>query len=320
MDDGARQATRPWRTTPFQPSTAVAGEGSSLPVAGVVLLVALTVTWGLNWPMMKLALAEIPPWTFRMFCLMVGGSTLLLLARASGGGVVVPPGHLPQLALVSVFNITGWHLLSAYALLLTGSGRASIIGYTMPLWASVLSVLVLRAHITSRQVIALALGMAALALLVGQDIGRVGAAPVGALLMIGAALSWAVGTVLIKKYTWGGISVMALTGWQQLLGGLPIVVGWWLFEPWPDLGALSLPAALGLAYAIFVAMIFCHTAYFKLVSLLPAHVAAISVLGVPVVGVVSSALIVAEPVGLAEAGALVLVVSGLFMLIRTQRD
>jgi drug/metabolite transporter (DMT)-like permease len=177
-------------------------------------------------------------------------------------------------------------------------------------------VLVLGAQPTLRQGLALLLGMAALVLLIGKDLAVVGAAPVGALLMAGAALSWAIGTVLVKKFAWDGMAVMALTGWQQLIGGAPIVLGWWLLEPLPDLAALSLPAGIGLAYAVFVAMIFCHTAYFKLVSLLPAHVAAISVLAVPVVGVVSSAWLLGEPVGLAEAAALALVVSGLFLLIR----
>ena len=114
--------------------------GESLAPAGIVLLVALTITWGVNWPMMKLALAEVPPWTFRSLCLMIGGSALLILARASGAPMTVPRRLLPALALVSLFNITGWHLFSAYALLHTGSGRAAIIGYTMPLWASLLSI------------------------------------------------------------------------------------------------------------------------------------------------------------------------------------
>jgi drug/metabolite transporter (DMT)-like permease len=289
-----------------------------LSLAGIALLITLTITWGLNWPLMKLALLEIPPWTFRSLCLMGGSSVLLTLALASGGRVRLPRRRVPVLALVSLFNITGWHLFSAYALLDTGAGRASIIGYTMPLWAALLSVWVLHARVTALQVIALALGMAALALLIGDDLRRLGEAPRGALLMVGAALSWAIGTVLVKKLDWGGLSVLALTGWQQLLGGLPIVLGWWLLEPFPDLGALSPAAVLGLSYAILVAMVFCHTTYFKLVSLLPAHVAAISVLGVPVVGVVSSALIIGEPVGTAEIGALILVVGGLFLLIRSQ--
>ena len=301
------------------------GDGSLVPVgsdaaalssAGIALLVTLTITWGLNWPMMKLALQEVQPWAFRSLCLMIGGSALLALTRASGGPVRFPIERLALLALVALFNITGWHLFSAYALLNTGSGRAAIIGYTMPLWASLLSVFVLGARPTLRQLVALLLGMVGLLLLVTRDLALVGGSPVGALLMLGAALSWAVGTVLVKKFAWGDMPVTALTGWQQLIGGLPIVVGWWLLEPLPDLGRLSLPAAIGLAYAIFVAMIFSHTAYFKLVSLLPAHVAAISVLAVPVVGVVSSAWLLTEPVGAAEVTALTLVVGGLFLLIR----
>jgi drug/metabolite transporter (DMT)-like permease len=288
----------------------------TLAPAGIVLLIALTITWGLNWPMMKLALTEVPPWTFRSLCLMIGGSILLALARASGGPVAVPKSQLPALAWVSLFNITGWHLFSAYAVLNTGAGRAAIIGYTMPLWASVLGIWVLHTRPTARQGAALLLGMGALVLLMANDFGAVGATPTGALLMLGAAICWAIGTVLVKKFAWDGLTVTALTGWQQLLGGAPIVIGWWLLEPVPDLAALSLPAALGLAYAVLVAMVFCQTAYFKLLSLLPAHVAAISVLPVPVVGVVSSAMILGEPVGPGEIMALALVVGGLFLLVR----
>ena len=127
-------AARP-QPRPSKPPRGPAPADRSRPGA-IVLLVALTITWGVNWPMMKLALLEVPPWTFRSLCLMVGGGALLILARAAGTPMSVPRRLLPALALVSLFNITGWHLFSAYALLHTGSGRAAIIGYTMPLWAS----------------------------------------------------------------------------------------------------------------------------------------------------------------------------------------
>jgi drug/metabolite transporter (DMT)-like permease len=285
-------------------------------LAAIALLAALTVTWGLNWPMMKLAVQEVPPWTFRALCVTVGGGALLALTRLTGAPVLFPPRHLPGLMLVGLFNVTAWHLLSAYALLHTGGGRAAIVGYTMPIWASMLSVLVLHERIGARQVVALALGMAGLALLLGQDLGRLGAAPIGVLLMLGAALGWATGTILIKRFSWRGMPIMALTGWQLLIGGVPIVIGWWLWEPVPDLTALSLPSAIGLAYAVLVAMIFCQTTYFKIVTLVPANVAAMAVMGVPVVGVLSSAWILGERVGPIEIAALVLVVGGLSVLIR----
>jgi drug/metabolite transporter (DMT)-like permease len=283
---------------------------------GIAFVATLTVTWGLNWPMMKLAVQEVPPWTFRSFCVVVGGGALLAITWLSGGRVALPTRLVRPLMLVALFNITGWHLFSAYALLHTGSGRAAIIGYTMPIWAAMLSVLVLHERIGPRRIMALALGMAGLAVLLGQDLGQFGAAPIGVLLMLGAAMSWAVGTILMKRFAWDPMPVMALAGWQLLIGGVPIVIGWWLLEPVPDLGALSLPAVVGLAYAVLVAMIFCQTAYFKMVTLVPANVAAMAVMAVPVVGVLSSAWILGEPVGPIEAAALVLVVGGLFLLLR----
>jgi len=284
--------------------------------AGVLLLVVLSIAWGLNWPMMKLALQDIPVWTFRTLCLMLGGSTLLILTRLSGHVVALPRDRLGALAFVSLFNITGWHLCSAYGLLNIGSGRAAIIGYTMPLWTSLFSVLILKTSPTGRQLLALMFGMVALATLIGEDLRVVGGAPLGVLFMTMAALNWGLGTILVKKFDWGGMSVMALTGWQQLIGGIPIVIGWLLLEPVPDLADIGWPALIGLGYAIFVAMVFCHTAYFKLVSWLPAHVAAMGVLAVPVVGVVSSAWILGERVGLGELLALALVVSSLFLLVK----
>ncbi len=284
--------------------------------AGILLLITLSFAWGLNWPMMKLALQDIPVWTFRTLCLMLGGSTLLLLTRLSGHAVALPRDRLAALAFVSLFNITGWHLCSAYGLLNTGSGRAAIIGFTMPLWASLFSVLILKTKPTGRQLLALMFGMAALVTLIGEDLRAVGGAPIGVLFMTLAALNWGLGTILVKKFDWGDMSVMALTGWQQLIGGIPIVIGWLLLEPMPDLASVGWPALIGLGYAIFVAMVFCHTAYFKLVSWLPAHVAAMGVLAVPVVGVVSSAWILGEAVGLGELLALALVVSSLFLLIK----
>lgn len=293
---------------------------NALPKSGILLLIALTITWGLNWPMMKLSLQDIPVWTFRSLCLMIGGSTLLLLTRLSGHAISFPRKRFAMLAFVAVFNVTGWHICSAYGLLHTGGGRAAIIGYTMPLWTSIFGALILGTKPNSRQMLALMLGMAALLTLISNEIKVIGGAPLGGLLMTMAALNWALGTVLVKKYDWGGMSVMALTGWQQLLGGIPIVVGWWLLEPVPNPNDYGWLALLGLGYVIFVAMVFCHTAYFKLLSLLPAHVAAMGVLAVPVVGVISSAWILGEVIGFSEIIALFLVVSSLCLLISGGAD
>jgi drug/metabolite transporter (DMT)-like permease len=153
------------------------------------------------------------------------------------------------------------------------------------------------------------------------DARALGAAPAGTLLMLGAAMSWAIGTVLTKSYRWT-IPTALLTGWQIALGAVPIAVGALLrlaatgdANLLSRLGALSSTTLLATAYASLVGVIFCHWAWFRLVTILPAVVAAIGTLGIPIVGLYTSALLLGERVGVAEVVALVLVVGGLGILV-----
>lgn len=290
------------------------------PLPGVLLLGALTVLWGSNWPAMKLALREIDPWTFRTVCLVVGGGGLLVLVRAGGHRLAIPRAERWPLLVVAVFNITTWHLLSAYSLTLIQAGRAAIIAYTMPLWTVLFGRLLLGERLTRARVAALGLGLAGLAVLVAPDARALWAAPTGALLMLTAAGLWAVGTVLIKAVPWT-MPTAVLTGWQLVLGALPIALGAalrWLggVGTGPHLAGLGAAALLGTAYATLVGVIFCHWAWFRIVATLPATVAAIGTLGIPVVGVFSSAVVAGEPIGAGEIGALGLVVGGLALLVR----
>jgi drug/metabolite transporter (DMT)-like permease len=92
----------------------------------------------------------------------------------------------------SAFNTTVWHLCSAYGLMLMASGRAAIIAFTMPLWATLLAVPLLGERITRAKAAGLALGLAGLSCLLVGEASAIGAAPLGGLLMLGAAVAWAV--------------------------------------------------------------------------------------------------------------------------------
>jgi drug/metabolite transporter (DMT)-like permease len=295
---------------------------SARPLGGLLLLGTLTVLWGSNWPAMKLALREIDPWTFRTICLLVGGAGLLGLARVSGQSLRVPLRERWPLCVVAFFNITTWHLCSAYGLTLVQAGRGAIIAYTMPLWTVVFGWLIVGERITRARMAALALGLGGLAALVAPSAGALWDAPAGTLLMLGAAAGWSIGTVLTKSAAWT-IPTTVLTGWQVLLGGVPIALGAAIrlaaagsAGSGLGLASVSSAALLGLAYATLVGAIFCHWAWFRLVSILPAAVAAIGTLGIPIVGLFSSALILGEPVGAGEILALVMVVAGLGILVR----
>jgi len=259
--------------------------------------------WGINWPMMKIALGEIPPWTFRAASVYGAGVTLLLLAWARGERVALPWRKVAPLCLVGAFAVTGWHMLTAYGITAMGSGRAAIIAFTMPVWAALLGVVVLKEPLTRRRAAALALGSGGMALLILSDVARIGAAPLGALLILGAALAWAIGIVLTRAVDWG-IGTIALTGWQLVIGGVPILIAWPLVEGVPDLGPVSWRAWGALAFVTFISLVFCYTAHVQIVRTLPAALAALSTLVIPIAGVASSALILGEPVGWPELAAL----------------
>jgi len=286
----------------------------SLPSAGFALLAAISLFWGLNWPFMKIALAEIPVWPFRSLCLIVGGAALLSMAVLGGRSLRIASGEFRPLMVCALFNVVGWHLFSGYGVTLMAAGRASIIAFTMPVWAALLGSLILGERATWRRWLGLGLGMAGLAVLIGPDLGALGHAPWGAVFMLGAAMSWATGTVLMKRFTWS-LPTTALAGWQLLLGAIPVTLGALWIGEMPALSSLS-PAALGSTiYILAVPMVFCHWAWFKVVSMFPAVLAAIGTLAIPVIGVLSSGLVLGEPIGVREVLALVLVCAALAVVL-----
>ena len=219
------------------------------------VLAALTVAWGFNWTALKVALTEVPPWTFRSLCLGLGSAVLFAALRAGGQPLAVPKGQWRRLALLAFLNITCWNMLIAFGVALIPSGRASILAYTMPIWAIPLSVWLLGERITRGRLAGLALGMLALVLLLGENLIRLGAAPLGSLLVLAAALTWALGTVLQKRFP-VRMPLGAYTAWMLLAGGVPIFIGAAAFEDMRALRHVSLAPALGVAYNVFVSFAF----------------------------------------------------------------
>ena len=294
-------------------------DSGGLPRKGIFLLITLSLFWGLAWPAIKISVSEIPPWTFRSYCIVLSGIGILILAKANGFKLMMPLHELKPLCFVALFSITGWQLFSAHGVLRMNASRAVIIAFTMPLWANILSALLLKERITSTRILALGMGLGALALLIWPELEAVGAAPLGAVFMLGAAISWATGTVLIKRTNWNTPTTV-LTGWQLLLGGIPVVMGALFFEPSGVSFNISARAIFALTYIILFPMIYCHWAFFSLVRIFPASIAAISTLAIPVVGVFSSTLILNEPVGASEIVALILVVIALTIALFFQKS
>ena len=278
-----------------------------------MLLGAITVFWGTNWVAIKIALAEIPVWQYRAFTSGLGGLALLGLALLGGHGLRVPRDVWRPLALGGLFNVTGWQILSGYGVRLLGSGQASVVSYTMPVWATLLGVLFLGERLTVRIVAALGLSIVGILALVSNSLEALGASPLGLLLMLGAAVSWAIGIIVQKRVDWP-IPVVAVTGWQLLIGACPILLVALMSEPF-RISQASDAVQWALLYTLLFPLIFCYYAWYKVVSLFPASIAAIGTVLIPVVGVISGALVLGEPVGWREITALLAVAAAIGLVL-----
>lgn len=297
----ARVAARPQGKPPMN-----ASEPGKRRVAtsAVLLAVGLTLVWGTNWAVMKWVLAEIPILTFRVVTAFGGGILVIGLCLLLGYRIRLPRAEWGPAALAALFNVTGWFLLTAVALTLLPAGRAAVLAYTMPLFAFLASVVLRGERATPRGLAGLACGIAAVLLLVVRDAAHLGAAPLGVLVILGAAASWGIGTVLQKR-DWS-VPVLVLAGWQLLLGGLPILPVALLIDEAP-FARLTPGGWLAMAYITGAAVLFGYFAWFSLVRLVSTSVASLAVLPVPLVGVLTGSLWLGEHLGWTEAGALLLV-------------
>jgi drug/metabolite transporter (DMT)-like permease len=128
-------------------------------------LVGLTLGWGFNWPMMKLALSGMQPMHFRTLCLLFGAAGLLAIARLSRLPIQVPKGQWPRMVAIALVNMTGWNVFAIYGVRVMASGRAAILGYTMPALSVPLSVWLLHEPFTKRRALGVTLGLAGMGLL-----------------------------------------------------------------------------------------------------------------------------------------------------------
>jgi drug/metabolite transporter (DMT)-like permease len=282
------------------------------------VLAGLTLVWGFNWTAMKVAIADVAPFTFRTLCLGLGSGVLFAFLRAGGQPLAIARDQWPRLALIAFFNITCWNLLVVYGLTMLPSGRAAILAYTMPAWSIPLSVLLLGERVTGRKLLGLALGMAGMALLVWDEFHRIQGAPLGALLVLCAALTWAIGTILQKKYPVRA-PVAGFTAWLMLVGGVPIYIGALLFEDVGKLADLRLTSALAISYNVLLAFAWAHWAWIKIATSVSVTVFSLSMLVIPVVGVFSGMLFLGERPGWPEYTALAFVLGSLATVVTPQR-
>jgi drug/metabolite transporter (DMT)-like permease len=229
----------------------------------------------------------------------------------------VPPGKWLPLIAASAMNLLVWNIATSLAVLYIPSGHASVLSYTMPLWVALLGFTVFGERLTGRLLLALAIGAAAVVALMAPTFADYAGAPWGLFWGLFAGFCWAIGTFIVKRTHWPGMG-LSLTFWQVAVSWPPIALGALLIDGlpthWPSTTALvatvytgAIPMALGTA------------TWFALVKLLPAQVAGLSSIAIPIVAVISGVIILDEPLSALQAVAVASTIVSLWLALTPRR-
>jgi drug/metabolite transporter (DMT)-like permease len=292
------------------------GARAHITPAGLLFLAITSVGWGFNWPVTKYLLSELPPLTLRGTTGVIGAGLLALLAVLSGQSLRVPRKLWPRLVLAASLNVGCWMVLMGLALLWLPASEAALIAYTMPIWASILAWPILGERPNLLRVISLVMAFAGLSAIMG---GNGFAASVeklpGIIMALGGAFGFAVGTVLAKKLPLT-LPPLSAAAWQIGIGCLPIAIVGLAIEK-ADVAALTNLGWILIVYSTVIQFCVAYVSWFAALARLPASVAAIGTMAVPVIGVVTSAVALHEPLGPGQIAALVFTLAGVALATRS---
>jgi drug/metabolite transporter (DMT)-like permease len=290
-----------------------AGGAQGWRVSTVALIAALVLVWGLNWPAMKLVLAYISPLWFAALRMAMGTLSLFAVVALWTGRVTLPArADLPVVFSVGLLQMGGFLALVNLALMHVPAGRSAILAYTTPLWVLPGAIFLLGERISQAKTLALLLGLAGVAVMfnpLGFDWSD-GKAVAGNAYLLFAAVLWAIAIVHVKGHRWVG-SPLTLAPWQMLTGLLPLTVFAWASEGPPPMATSAGGAILLALYAGPLVTAFPFWAAITATRILPAVTVSLTMLLVPVIGLLSSALVLRERLSATTITGLLLIVAGI---------
>jgi len=280
--------------------------------AGFLSLAVATIGWGLNWPVVKLLLLELPPLFLRGSAGVAAALLLAAYAHRAGESLLVPRKLWLVLGWASFTNVFAWMGFSTLAVARLPVAQGALLIYTMPIWAMLLAWPMLGERPRARSIVALALSFSGVLLLLGGNFSLGASETIGVVLALAAAVLFALGTVTLRKPL--PLPPIAMTAWQVGLGCLPMLVLSGLWEK-TTLGAITGMGAGLWLYMCLVPMGICYLGWFAAVRGLSPTVAATGTLIVPLVGVLSAVPILGEPFGLRQIAALALTLGGVLLVL-----
>ena len=272
-------------------------------------LLVLSLTWGYTWVLAKQGLTYAPPFAFAAERCVGGALTLILVLKLIGRPLkLVAPG--PTLA-IGLTQVAGFMVFQTWALVEGGPGKTAVLIFTMPIWTLLMAWPLLGERVRGKQWLAAASTLIGLLLII--EPWDMHSSLFSKFLGLMAALCWATGTILIKRLrSTTPVDLLTLTAWQMILGAVPLVVLSLVVTERPTDWSISYMGILAFMSIGSTAM--CWWLWIYILDRVPAWEASLSVLGTPVVAILSSRLTFGEAFKTSEVAGILLIGTGLALL------
>ena len=285
-----------------------------------VLLATVVLVLGLNWPVMATGIQSITPIWMGVFRVSGALAVAMTVAVASGNLALPPRRDLPIVASLAVFRLASVFVLVFFALELVPPGRSSVVVWTTSLWTVPIAAIFLGERMSGRRWAGLALGIIGIIVLFEPwafDWEEPGVA-LGHGLLILAAIVNAATAVHIRGHRWS-ITPLEAIPWQLLGAAVILIVlglavdGWPVIDWTPQLVWVVLYQGLLATGIAFWAQI-------VILRNLSAVSTNLTLMAVPVIGVVSSAILLGEEITTTLTLALMLVIVGVALNLLSDQD
>lgn len=282
-----------------------------------IALVLLTIVWGINWPIMKMGVRDFPPLTFRAICAVIGLPLFALVLRQLKVGFSIPRVHWREVFDLGLLNMVLWHGLIILAVKALSSGRAAILGYTMPIFSAILGAWLFGNLMSARAWAGVAAAALGVVLLLWHEFTQLSGQPLGVALALVAAATWALGTQRLR-HTPIKESTLTIVFWMTAMTMVSMVACAIVFERhlW------KMPVGLNWVAIAFNAVLvyaFSQAAWFYLARSLPPVISTLSVMLIPVLGVFSGAWWLGEVLHWQDWTAVVLMVLSIAFVLMPAR-
>jgi drug/metabolite transporter (DMT)-like permease len=256
-----------------------------------LLVLLLAFAWGFNWIAAAFALREVSPWSLRVAGSGIGTAVLFLAAIITGHDLKVSRGQYIHVAIAGFLNVTCFQIFSSFAQLSGATSRALIITYSMPIWTTMLSWLFLGERLNAIRWLAFMLCVLGMTILVWPLFAN--GFPPFVFYSLGCSWSWAIATVYVK---WARVAIEPLSNaaWQLLFGLGFIIAGGFIAEGYPHLWPLRNETIMAVLFVGLLGVGLAHFLWWSIVGQLPAIIASLGSLLVPVIGVSASAVFLGE--------------------------